>query len=60
MWKYEIYEIGSKDRDKGQADLIDLERLLPAYLQTVVAENKTTKPFKLEVIENCKVYKVWR
>lgn len=60
MWNYEIYEIGSKDKDKGQADLIEFERLLPSYLHTAIAENKNTKPFKLEVIENSKVYKVWR
>lgn len=60
MWNYEIYEIGSKDKDKGQCGLIEFERLLPPYLHLVLSENKSTKPFKLEVIEDSKVFRVWR
>lgn len=60
MWNYEIYEIGSKVKEKGKADLIEFERLLPPYLHLTVSKNKHTKPFKLEMIKGLTVYKVWR
>lgn len=62
MWNYEIYEIGSceNDKEKGKAGLIEFERLLPNYLQSVIYEEREAKIFTLKMISKNTVYKIWK
>lgn len=60
MWNYEIYEVGTNQKDNGKACLIDFERLLPPYLYSVVYQEQNTKPFKLEMISKNTIYKIWK
>jgi len=60
-WNYEIYTIADKDdHELGKADIIDFERLLPLAMFDVVMGYGRNSDFKMEVVTNGRVYKVWR
>jgi len=61
-WNYDIYSVDEPtEKQKGSADLIEFERLLPIELYTIVREfGQIDTVFKLELIVDLQVYKIWK